>query len=102
LFEQIWIGIDYFILNFIANFDSVLGLHVTAGPQVNSGLRPPTRWEPFAAGTLLRRQKPTNETVEPMILSIIAIEITDLTRFILPVLLRIQRYMWHNHVATWA
>jgi len=47
-------------------------------------------------------QKPTNETVEPMILSIIAIEITDLTRFILPVLLRIQRYMWHNHVATCA
>jgi len=50
LLEQIWIGIDYFILNFIDNFGSVLGLQVTAGPQVNSGLRPPTCWEPFVAG----------------------------------------------------
>jgi len=51
---------------------------------------------------ILHRPEPTKETVEPMILSIIAIEITDLTRFILPVLLQIQRYMWRNHVATWA
>jgi len=34
LIEQIWIGIDYFLLNFIATFGSVLGLQVTAGPQV--------------------------------------------------------------------
>jgi len=32
LLEQIWIGIDYFLLNFIATFVSVLGLQVTAGP----------------------------------------------------------------------
>ena len=53
LLEQIWIGIEYFLLNFIANFASVLGLQVTAGPQVNCGL-PPTRWETFVAGTMLR------------------------------------------------
>jgi len=43
LLEQIWIGIDYCLLNFIATFGSVLGLQITAGPQVNSGLQPPTR-----------------------------------------------------------
>jgi len=102
LLEQIWIGIDYFLLNFITTFGSVLGLQVTAGPQVNSGLQPPTRWEPFVAGTVLRRTEPTKETVEPMILSIIAIAITHLTRFTLLLLLRIQRYIWRNHVATWA
>jgi len=37
-----------------------------------------------------------------MILSIIAIEITHLTSFTLLVLLRIQRYMCRNHVATWS
>jgi len=70
LVEKIWIGIDYFLLNFIATFGSVVGLQVTAGPQVNSGLQPPTRWEPFVAGTMLRRPEPTKETVEPMNLSI--------------------------------
>ena len=64
-------------------------------------MQPPTRWEPFVAGTMLRRPEPTKETVEPMILSIIAITITHLTRFTLLLLLRIQRYMWRNHVATW-
>jgi len=100
--EQIWIGIDYFLLNIIATFGSVLGLQVTAGSQVNSGLQPQTRWEPFVAGTMLRCPEPTKETVEPMILSIIAIGITHLTRFTLLLLVRIQRYMWRNHVATWA
>jgi len=85
-----------------ATFGSVLGQQVTAGPQVNIGLQPPTRWEPFVAGTKLRRPEPTKETVEPMFLSIIAIAITHLTRFTLLLLLRIQRYMWRNHVATWA
>jgi len=33
LLEQIWIGIDYFLLNFIATFGSVLALQVTAGLQ---------------------------------------------------------------------
>jgi len=101
LLEQIWIGIGYFLLNFIATFGSVLGLQVTAGPQVNNGLQPPTGWEPFVAGTMLRRPEATKETVEPMILNIIAIEIAHLTRFSLLLLLRIQRYMWRNHVATW-
>jgi len=100
--EQIWIGMDYFLLNFIATFGSILGLQATAGPQVNSGLQPPTRWETFVAGTMLRRPEPTKETVKPMILSIKAIAITHLTRFTLLLLLRIQRYMWGSHVATWA
>jgi len=102
LLEQIWIGIDYFLLNFFATFGSVLGLQVTAGPQVNSVLQPPTRWEPFVAATMLRRPEPTKETVEPIILSMIAIAITHLTRLALLLLLRIQRYMWRNHCATWA
>jgi len=51
---------------------------------------------------MLRRPEPTKEKVEPTILSIIAIEITRLTRFALVLLLRILRYMWRNHVATWA
>jgi len=75
---------------------------VTAGPQVNSGLQPQTRWEPFVAGTMLSCPEPTKERVEPMILSIIAVAITHLTRFTLLLLLRIQRYIWHNHVTTWA
>jgi len=102
LLEQIWIGTDYFLLNFIATFGSVLGVHATAGPQVNSGLQPPTRWEPFVASTMLRQPEPNKETVELMNLSIIAIAIIHLTRFTLLLLLRIQRYMWRNHVATWA
>jgi len=51
---------------------------------------------------MLRRLEPTKERVEPTILSTIAIEITHLTRFALLLLLRIIRYMWRNHVATWA
>ena len=101
LLEQIWNGIDDFLLNFLATFgsvlglqvnvtfDSVLGLQVTVGLQVNSGLQAPTRCGPFVAGTLLRRPEPTKERVEPTILGIIAIEITHVTRFHL-LLLRIQ------------
>jgi len=95
--EQILIGIDYCRLNFIATFGSVLELQVTAGPQVNNGLQPPTCWEPFVIHTMRRRPEPTNETVEPMILSIIAIALTHFTRFTLQLLLRFQRYMWRNH-----
>jgi len=101
-FLQIWTGIDDFLLNFIGIFGSVLGLQVTAGPQLNSGLQPPICWGPFVAGTLLRRPEPTKETVKPTTLSIIVITITGLNRFTLLLLLRIQRYMWRNHVATWA
>ena len=72
------------------------------GLQVNSGLQPPTRWEPFVASTMLRCPEPTKERVEPKIHSTIAIEITHLTRFALLLLLRILRYMWRNHVTTWA
>jgi len=68
----------------------------------NTGLQPPTRWEPFVAGTMLRCPEPTEERVESTILRIIAIEFTHLTRFALLLLLRILRYMWRNHVATWA
>jgi len=57
---------------------------------------------PIFAAIMLRGPKPTKERVEPTILSIIAVEITHLTRFTLLLLLRIQRYMWRNHVATWA
>jgi len=83
-------------LQITVTFGSVLGL------QVNSGLQPPTRWEPFVAGTMLRRPEPTKERVEPTILSTIAIEITHLTRFALLMLLRIVLYMWRNHLSTWA
>jgi len=41
------------------------------------------------------------KTVTQRILNIVAIEITHLTRLSLLLLLRIQRYMWHNHIATW-
>jgi len=59
--KHIWKWIDYFLLKFFATFGSVLGLQiavtfgsvlglkVTVGLQVNSGLQPPTRWEPFVA-----------------------------------------------------
>ena len=114
LLKHIWIGIDYFLLNFFATFGSilgleiavtfgsVLGLQVTVGLQVNTGLQPPIRWEPFVADTMLRRPEPTQERVEPTMLSIIATEITHLIRFALLLLLRILRYMWRNHVVTWA
>jgi len=67
---------------------------------VYSGLQPPTRWEPFVASTMLSRPESTKEKVEPTILSTIAIEITRLTRFALPLLLRIL--LLRIHVATWA
>jgi len=51
---------------------------------------------------MLRRPESTKGKVEPTILSTIAIEIIHLTRFALLLLLRILRYMWRNHVATWA
>jgi len=97
LLKEIWIGRDDFLLNFFATFGSVLGL------QVNTGLQPPTRWEPFVAGKMLCPPQPTKETVELTIPSTIAIDITHFTRFaLLLLLLRILRYMWRNHVATWA
>jgi len=108
LLKQNWLGIDYFLLKFFATFASVLRLQITVtlgsvlGLQVNSGLQPPTYWEPFVASTMLRRPKPTKERVELTILSTIAIEITHLKSFALLLLLRILRYMWTNHVATWA
>jgi len=68
----------------------------------NSGFHPPTRWDPLVAATMLRRPEPTKERVELAILSKTAIEITHLTRFTHLLLLRIHRYMWHNHVDTWA
>ena len=104
--KQIWIGIDDFLLNF-GTFGPILWLQITVTfgsvlwLQVNTGLKPPTRWEPFVAGTMLRRSQST-KGVEPMILSIIAVEITHLTRFALLLLLRILSYMRRNHVATWA
>jgi len=54
LLKQIWIGIDYFLLNFFATFGFILGLKVTVGLQVNDGLQPPTCWESFVTGTMLR------------------------------------------------
>ena len=102
LLKQIWIGIDYFLLNFFATFGFILGLKVTVGLQVNDGLQPPTCWESFVTGTMLRWPEPTKERVEPTVLSIIVIDIRHLTRFALLLLLRILRYMWRNHVATWA
>jgi len=75
LLKQNWSGIDYFLSKFLAIFGSILRLQITVGLQVNSGFQPPTRWEPFVAGTMLRRLEPTKERVEPTILSIIAIGI---------------------------
>jgi len=120
LLKQIWIGIEFF-LNFYTTFVSVLGLQITVtigsvfglqdckltldcsrrhnGSNGSSHL---LQWEqPFVAGTMLRRPEPTKERVESTILSVIAIEIKPLTRFALQLLLRILRYMWRNHVATW-
>jgi len=102
LLKQIWVGIDYFLLNFFATFGSISGLEITVGLQVNTGFRPPTCWESYFVGTMLRRPEPPKERVEPTILSIIATKITHLTRFALLLLLRILRYMWRSHIATWA
>jgi len=51
---------------------------------------------------MLRRPQPTKERVEPTILSVIAIDISHLTRFTFLLLIRIQRYLWRNHIITWA
>jgi len=51
---------------------------------------------------MLSLPEPTKERVDPTNLSTIAIEITHLTSFALLLLLRILRYMWRNHVPTWA
>jgi len=72
LLKQIWIGIDYFLLNLFATFGSVLRLQITVGLQVNTGLKPATCRETFLADTMLRRPDPTKERVEPTILSTIA------------------------------
>jgi len=99
LLKQKWIGIDYFLLYFRATFGSVLRLQITVsfglvlGLQVNTGLQPPTHWEPFVTGTMLHRPEPTKERVEPTILSIIAIEIRHLTRLALLLLPQILCYM---------
>jgi len=89
LLQQIWMGIDYFLLNFFATSASVLGLHITVtfgsvlGLQVNSGFQRGTRCEPFVASTMLRGPEPTKKRAEQTILGIIAIEIRHLTRFAL-------------------
>jgi len=49
-------------LQITVTFGSVLGLQVTVGLQVNTGLQPPTRREPFVAGTMLHRPEPTEES----------------------------------------
>jgi len=101
-------GIYYFLLKFFATFSSILGLQIfftfgsVLGLKIKNGLQPPTCWESFVAGTMLRRPKPTKERVEPTILNIIAIEIRHLTRFALLLQLRILRHMCSNSVATWA
>jgi len=81
LLEQIWIGSDYFRLIFFATFSLILGLQITGtfgsvlgqqvkvGQHVNTGLQPPTRWEPLVAATMLHRLEPTKERVEPTILN---------------------------------
>jgi len=60
-FKQNWFGIDDFLLYFFATFGSVLELQVTVGLQVNTGLQPPTRWEPYVAGTMLCCPEPIKE-----------------------------------------
>jgi len=72
LLKQIWIGIDYFLLNLFATFGSVLRLQITVGLQVNTGLKPAICRETFLADTMLRRPDPTKERVEPTNLSTIA------------------------------
>jgi len=63
--------LSVFGLQITVTFGSVLGLQVTVGLQVNTGLLPPTRWQPFVAGIMLCRPEPTKKRVEPTILSII-------------------------------
>jgi len=107
LLKHIWIGIDYFRLNFFATFHSISGLQITVtfgsvlGLQVSSGLQPPTHWEPFVVAIMLRRPESIKERVKPTIFSIIAIEITHLRCFTLLLLLRIPRYMCYgSHYGT--
>ena len=49
---------------------------------------------------MLHCPEPTKERAELTTIAITAIEIPYLTRFTLPLLIRIQRKMWHNHHAT--
>jgi len=49
---------------------------------------------------MLLRPEPTKERVEWTTLGTTATEIPHSTRFTLPLLLGIQRYMWRNHFAT--
>jgi len=64
-----------FSCELLRNFGSVLGLKIAVtfasvlGLQVNTGLQPPTCWEPFVSGTMLRRPEPTKEWAQPTILS---------------------------------
>jgi len=51
---------------------------------------------------MLCRPEPTKEKVVRTILSIIAVDIINWTRFTFLLLIQILRYMWCNHVATWA
>jgi len=51
--------------------------------------------------TVMHRSEATKERVEWKTLGITAIEISHSTRFTLLLLLRRQRYMSRNHVATW-
>jgi len=49
---------------------------------------------------MLHCPEPTKERVKLTTIGITAIEIPYLTRFTLPLLIRIQRKMWRNHHAT--
>jgi len=76
-----------FSCELLRNFGSVLGLKIAVtfasvlGLQVNTGLQPPTCWEPFVSGTMLRRPEPTKEWAQPTILSITGAGIWIWTRF---------------------
>jgi len=49
---------------------------------------------------MLHCPEPTKERTELATIGITVIEIPYLTRFTLPLLIRIQRKMWRNHHAT--
>jgi len=70
--------------------------------SLNGGFLLVKRWETSTAAVMLRRPEPIKERIELTTLSIIAIQITHSTTFTLLLLLRIQRYMLRNHIATWA
>jgi len=107
LLKQIWIGIDNFLLNFFATFDSVLGLQITVtfGSVLNCRLTLDCS-NRHVGSHLLQAQccvdlsQPNKESNRQS--STIATVIRHLTRFALLLLLRIQRYLWRIHVVTWA